>query len=79
MKILQLNEVKTNLSAILKEVGTGKEIGISYGKKKETIAVIVPIKNYNKLKKRVLGTLKGKMSVEFKPGYRMSDKELLRS
>jgi antitoxin (DNA-binding transcriptional repressor) of toxin-antitoxin stability system len=79
MKTLPVAEVKTHLSALLKEVEIGNEIAISYGKKKETIAVIIPYETYKKSKKRKLGTLKGKMNVIFKEDFSMTDVELLNS
>jgi prevent-host-death family protein len=79
MKTLPLAEVKTHLSALLKEVEAGNEIAISFGKKRETIAVIVPYKEYKRLKKRRLGTLKGKMHVAFEKDFSMTDKNLLKS
>ena len=77
MKTFSVAHVKTNLSSILKEVKSGEEIAISFGKKKELIAVIVSYNAYKQSKKRKLGTLKGKMSVEFKEDFKMSDDELL--
>jgi len=79
MKTLPVSEVKTHLSSLLKEVETGKEIAISFGKQKETIAVIVPYSEYKHNKKRKLGTLKGKMKVVFKDDFQMTDEELLKS
>jgi len=79
MKTLPLAEVKTHLSELLKEVKTGSEIAISFGKKRETIAVIVPYEEYKRLKKRRLGTLKGKMRVIFEKDFSMTDKDLLKS
>jgi prevent-host-death family protein len=79
MKTLPLAEVKTNLSSVLKEVQTGSEIAITYGKKRETIAVIVPYKEYKRSKKRKLGTLKGKMKVIFEKDFSMSDADLIQS
>ncbi|MEJ5188983.1 MAG: type II toxin-antitoxin system Phd/YefM family antitoxin [Breznakiellaceae bacterium] len=79
MKILQVAEIRTNFSSLLKEVASGHEIGISFGRKKETIAVIVPIEEYKKMKARRLGTLQGKASVEFKGEWTISDEELLNS
>jgi antitoxin (DNA-binding transcriptional repressor) of toxin-antitoxin stability system len=76
MKTFSVAHVKTNLSSILKEVESGEEIAISFGKKKEMIAVIVSYNAYKQSKKRKLGTLKGKMSVEFKEDFKMSDDEL---
>ena len=76
MKTFSVAHVKTNLSSILKEVKSGEEIAISFGKKKEMIAVIVSYNAYKQSKKRKLGTLKWKMSVEFKEDFKMSDVEL---
>jgi prevent-host-death family protein len=76
MKTVAVAEVKTHLSSLLKEVESGQEIAISFGKKKETIAVIIPYDTYRKSKKRELGTLKGKVTVEFKADYAMTDAEL---
>lgn len=77
MKTLPIAHVKTHLSSLLKEVETGNEIAISFGKRKETIAVIVPFSEYKRSKKRKLGTLKGKMDAIFKDNYAMTDEELL--
>lgn len=79
MKTLPIAEVKTHLSAILKEVESGSEIAISSGKRKETIAVIIPFDVYQKTKKRTLGSLKGKVSVEFKKDFKMTDIDLIKS
>jgi len=77
MKTLPLAEVKTHLSSLLKEVELGNEIAISYGKRKVTIAVIIPYELYKKSKKRQLGTLKGKIEVEFSSDFSMTDEELI--
>ena len=78
MKTLPVAEVKTHFSSLLKEVELGNEIAISYGKKKETIAVIIPYELYKKSKKRQLGTLKGKIEVEFSNDFPMTDEEFIR-
>jgi antitoxin (DNA-binding transcriptional repressor) of toxin-antitoxin stability system len=77
MKILPLAEVKTHFSSLMKEVESGDEIGISFGRKKETIAVIMPINEYRKINARKLGTLEGKVKVEFKNDWAMTDEELI--
>lgn len=79
MKTLPVAEVKSHLSALLKEVEIGNDIAISYGKKKEIIAVIISYDEYKKSKKRKLGTLKGKMEVVFKEDFSISDQEFLSS
>ena len=48
MKTLQVGELKSNFSKILEEVKHGEEIAISFGRKKETIAVIIPFSKYKK-------------------------------
>ncbi|AGT44871.1 type II toxin-antitoxin system Phd/YefM family antitoxin [Treponema pedis] len=77
MKTLPVAEVRTNFSALLKEVELGNEIGISFGRKKETIAVIVPIEEYKRIKMKKLGTLEGKVKVEFSENWTITDEEFI--
>jgi antitoxin (DNA-binding transcriptional repressor) of toxin-antitoxin stability system len=77
MKTLQSAEAKTHFSAILKDVEAGNEIAIAYGKKKQTIAVIIPYEKWKKGQKRQLGTLEGKMSVKFADDFAITDEELI--
>jgi prevent-host-death family protein len=79
MKTLPVAEVRSNLSTLLKEVESGNEIAISFGRRRETIAVIVPIAEYKRIKERKLGSLVGKVTVEFKDDWKMSDEEFLKS
>ena len=79
MKTLSVAEVRSHFSSLLKEVENGEEIGISFGKKKETIAVIVSIKEYKKVKARRLGSLEGRVTVEFKENWKMNEEEFLES
>ena len=79
MKSLPISEVKSHFSSLLKEVEAGNEIIISFGKKRKKVAVIIPYAEYIKTKKRQLGALKGKLKVEFKPDFKMSEEEFLES
>lgn len=79
MKTLSVAEARTNFSALLKEVELGNEIGIAFGRKKETIAVIVPIEEYKKIKTRKLGTLEGKVKVEFSENWSITEEEFINS
>jgi prevent-host-death family protein len=79
MKTLPIAEVKSHLSEVLKEVEAGTEVAISNGRKKETIAVIIPYDAYKKSQKRQLGTLKGKVTVKFTEDFKITDEELLNS
>jgi len=77
MKTLPVAEIRTNFSALLKEVESGSEIGITIGRKKETIAVIVPIDEYKKIKARKLGTLEGKVKIEFSDNWAITEEEFI--
>ena len=77
MKILQSAEAKTHFSSVLKDVEAGNEVAIAYGRRKKTIAVIIPYEKWKKGQKRQLGTLEGKMSVKFTRGFSMTDEELI--
>ena len=79
MKTLPVAEVRSNLSTLLKEVESGDEIGISFGRARRTIAVIVPIAEYKRIKERRLGSLAGKLKVEFKDDWKMTEEDLLNS
>jgi prevent-host-death family protein len=77
MKTLPLAEAKTHFSSLLKDVVAGNEIAISFGKKRETIAVIVSYEKWKKTQKREIGTLEGKGSVKFSRDFKMTDEELI--
>ena len=79
MKTLPVAEVRTHFSSLIKEVEAGHEIGVSFGRKKEMVAVIIPFARYTKGKKRRLGTLEGKGSVTFSEDWAMTDEDLLNS
>ena len=76
MKTLQSAEAKTHFSSVLKDIEAGNEVAITYGKRKETVAVIIPYKKWKKGQKRHLGSLEGKMSVKFTDDFSMTDEEL---
>jgi len=73
MKTMQVAQAKTHFSSMLKEVEAGNEVGITYGKRHETVAVIIPFEDWKKNKKRVLGTLQGKATVTFANDWYMTD------
>ena len=77
MKTLQSAKAKAHFSSILRDIEAGNEIAITYGKAKQTIAVIIPYEKWKKNRKRQLGTLEGKMSVVFSKDFAMTDEELI--
>ena len=79
MKVLQSSEAKTHFSSVLREIEAGNEVAIAYGRKKQTVAVIVPYEQWKKSKKRQLGTLQKKAKVHFSADFAMSDEELINS
>jgi antitoxin (DNA-binding transcriptional repressor) of toxin-antitoxin stability system len=79
MKTLQLAEAKTHFSSVMHDIQAGNEVAIAYGKKKQTIAVIIPYEQWKKSKKRELGSLKDKVKVKFSKDFKMSDEELINS
>ena len=79
MKNLQVAELKTHFSEILEEVKNGAEITISYGRKKEKIAVIIPYSKYRKNVKRKLGILENKASYKMDKNFKFTDEEFLNS
>ena len=79
MKTLQLAKAKAHFSSVIKDVVAGDEVAITYGKQKETIAVIIPYKNWKRNQPRKLGTLEGKATVTFAEDFYMTDEELINS
>lgn len=76
MKVLSVGEFKSHFSEVLKRVLEGEEIGISYGRRKEIVARLVP-KLSEKAGKRKLGILEGKCDVVFKEDYKITEEEFL--
>jgi prevent-host-death family protein len=77
MKTLPLAEAKNHFSSVLKDVELGNEIAISYGKKKETIAVIISYEKWKKSRKRELGALKHRAKVTFSKDFSITTEELI--
>ncbi len=75
MKTFAVGEFKTRFSEIIERVRTGEEFIISYGKKKENVAVLIPYAAY-KTKKIRLGLLRDK-SFKIHDDFKMSEEELL--
>ncbi len=75
MKTFAVGEFKARFSEIVERVRAGDEIIISYGKKKENVAVLIPYAAY-KTKKIRLGLLQDK-SLKIQDDFKMSEEELL--
>lgn len=77
MKIMQIGDLKTHFSDVIARVKNGEKIIVSFGKKKEKVAVIVPFSEYAGTKAIKLGMLQGKASYKFEEDFDISDKEIL--
>lgn len=75
MKTFPVGEFKTHFSEIIDQVRSGEEIIITYGKKKENIAVLIPYASY-RAKKIRLGLLQDK-TLKILDDFKMTEEELL--
>lgn len=78
MQTFTIGELKGRFSEVLEKVRSGQEIIITYGKKREKIAVIVPYKNYRK-PERNLGLLKDRAKCIIHEDFEISEEEMLAS
>ena len=74
---MQIGELKARFSDIVKQVQNGEEIVISYGKKRENVAVLIPYSAYQQTNRVKLGQLKGRATAEFTDHFKMTPAELL--
>ena len=77
MQTMTVSQFKSHFSEVLDLVLHGEDVAISYGKKKERVAVLVPFANYEGKPQRTLGLLAGKASFAMANDFKVSDDELL--
>jgi prevent-host-death family protein len=77
MQTMTIGELKTKFSEVIKQVKSGQRVVISYGKKREKIAVMVPYSEYAPSGKRELGLLKHRAGFKIKDDFGINDEELL--
>ncbi len=77
MKTLPVGEFKTHFSEVLEDIKKGDEVAISYGKKKEKIAVLVPYAKYAGKSTRTIGILEKKASYRISDDFSISEEEFL--
>ncbi len=75
MKTFQVGEFKRNFSEVIEHVRSGEEVIITYGKKKEPVAVLIPYAAY-KSKKVKLGLFQDK-TLKIHDDFEMSEEEML--
>ena len=74
---MHVGELKARFSDVLKEVQRGEEVVISYGKKGENVAVLIPYSAQHRNNTITRGGLKGRATAVFSADYRMTGEELL--
>jgi len=79
MQTLSIGELKSRFSEVLGRLRGGQEILISYGKKKEKVAVLVPYSSYKRRSKRELGLLKERGRCVIHEDFKMTDEEIMNS
>ena len=79
MQTMTVGEVKAHFSEVLEMVQSGEDVVISFGKKKEKIAVLVPFSHYQGKPQRRLGLLAGKATFSLREDFAIPDEELLKS
>ena len=77
MQTLTIGELKTNFSEVLKKVRNGQKVVVSYGKKREKVAVIIPYSADISAPERNLGLLKDRAGCIIHNGFEISEKEML--
>lgn len=77
MSTMTIGEVKARFSEVLKRIQRGETVIVSYGKRREKIAAIVPYGQVGSRKPRRLGLLKGKARCRIGRDFSMTDDELL--
>jgi len=76
---MTIGELKAHFSEVLKKVKEGETVVISYGKKREKVAAIVPYAQVRPKAKRPLGLLQGVASYRLRKDFVLSDEEFLAS
>jgi prevent-host-death family protein len=79
MKTLTVGELKAKFSEVLAQVKEGQEIIISFGRKREKVAVLIPYSQYRAKPERKLGLLKGRGRCVIHKDFKLSDEEMLTS
>lgn len=79
MQTLTVGELKARFSEVLGQLRQGQEIVISYGKKREKVAMLVPYSRYSAKPKRKLGLLKNRGHYVIHEDFKLSDEEMLTS
>ena len=80
MKTMTVGELKAQFSEVLGQIiKSGEPVAISYGKKKEKVAAIVPYSQVMPQTERPLGVMKGLARCVIHDDFALDDNEMLRT
>jgi len=77
MKTLQVGEFKSHFSEVIENIKKGEEVAISFGKKKEKIAVLIPYSSYVKKGNRKIGLLEKKATFKMSSDFKITDEDFI--
>jgi antitoxin (DNA-binding transcriptional repressor) of toxin-antitoxin stability system len=78
MKTVSVADFKSRFSDLIRLVRNGERIAICYGRRKETVAYLVPPPSQESgRRKRPLGILKGKARFRIKGNFKISPEEMV--
>jgi len=77
VKTISVGDLKARFSDVLDAVRAGETVVVSYGRRREKIAAIVPFRKLAARGKRPLGTLAGKARIRFARDFSITDEQLL--
>ncbi len=77
MKTVSVAHFKAQFSDLLNEVRGGERIAIQYGRRKETVAILIPAGGSNESPNRPLGILQGKASFRLRTCFKMTEEDFL--
>lgn len=76
MEAMTVGDFKANFSEVLKKVLNGEEVAISFGKRKEVVARLVPGSGEKK-QKRKIGIFEASSKVVFKKDFSITEAEMV--
>ena len=76
MRPMIIGDLKTHFSQVIKNVKSGEEIAVTFGRKKEIVAYLIP-KAARIGAKRQLDILQGKGTVTFADDFKLTNDEFL--
>ncbi len=78
MKTMTVGELKARFSEVMGQmIKSGEPVAISYGKKKEKIAAIIPYSQLKPQTERSLGLMRGRARCVIHDDFALSDEDLL--